>query len=55
MSQTFCNSGESLLNTGEPAIAMKRLAKFIDEVTKGRRTVMVEEERVERSRWIANS
>jgi len=35
-------------------MAMERLTNFSDEVTKGRRSFMAEEERVEREGWVVN-
>ena len=37
------------------AMAMERLDNFSDEVTEGRSSARVEEERVERCGWIVNS
>jgi len=45
----------SLFQRGGTAMAVERLANFNDEVTEGRSSIRVEEERVERGGWIENS
>ena len=49
------NTSGSLFQRGEAAMAMERLGNLSDEVTQGRNSVRVEEERVERGCWIVNS
>ena len=43
------NAGGSLFQKGGTATAMERLENFSDEVTEGRSSVRMDEERVERS------
>ena len=48
------NAGGSLFQR-TAAMTMERFANFSDEVTEGRRSVRLEEERVERSGWTVNN
>lgn len=49
------NTGGSLLMKGRTAKAMERFVNVCDEVTERPVRVKMEEERLERSGWIANS
>ena len=52
----ICRStGGSLFQRGGTAMAMERFANLSDEVTEGRSSVRVEEERVERRGWTVNN
>ena len=44
-----------LFQRGGTATAMEGLENFSDEVTEGRSSVIVDEERVERGGWIVNN
>ena len=54
-SDTCRSTGGSLFQRGGTATAMERFANLNDEVTGGRRSFRLEEERVERSGWTVNS
>ena len=46
------STGGNLFQRGRTAMAMERFPNFNDEVKRGRRSVRLEEERVERSAWL---
>ena len=54
-SDTCRSTGGCLFQRGGTALAMERFANFNDEVTGGRRSVRLEEERVEPSGWTVNN
>ena len=49
------NAGGSLFQRGGTATPMERLENLSDEVTEGRSSVRVDEDRVERGGWIVNN
>ena len=49
------NAGGSLFQRGGTATAIERLENLSDEVTEGRSSVRVDEDRVERGGWIVNN